>query len=98
MDRAKDEGGPSDDLDGFLELHLHGAHVEAKGKTTTCSAESISSVMPSAVKPICISARPSACGSSSMPVLMNSNGKWRKQGGPGSERKEGASREIPTTP
>ena len=26
MDRAKDEGGPSDDLDGFLALHWHGAH------------------------------------------------------------------------
>ena len=32
MDRAKDEGGPSDDLDGSLELHWHGAHDGGTGK------------------------------------------------------------------
>ena len=32
MDRAKDSGGPSDDLDGFLALHWHGAHNGGQGK------------------------------------------------------------------
>ena len=32
MDRAKDEGGPSGDLDGFLALHWHGAHDGGKGQ------------------------------------------------------------------
>jgi hypothetical protein len=32
MDRAKDSGGPSDRLDGFLALHWHGAHDGGKGK------------------------------------------------------------------
>ena len=32
MDRAKDSGGPADDLDGFLELHWHGARDTGQGK------------------------------------------------------------------
>jgi len=32
MDRAKDSGGPSDNLDGFLAPHWHGAHDGGKGK------------------------------------------------------------------
>jgi hypothetical protein len=32
MDRAEDSGGPSDNLDGFLEIHWYGAHDAGKGK------------------------------------------------------------------
>ncbi len=32
MDRATDSGSMSDDLDGFLALHWHGAHDGGKGK------------------------------------------------------------------
>ena len=32
MDRAEDSGGPSNDLDGFLALHWHGAHNGGKGQ------------------------------------------------------------------
>jgi hypothetical protein len=32
MDRVEDSGGPSDALDGFLELHWHGAHDSGRGK------------------------------------------------------------------
>jgi hypothetical protein len=32
MDRARDSGGPSNDLDGFLALHWHGAHNGGQGK------------------------------------------------------------------
>jgi len=40
MDRAKDEGGPSDDLDGSLELHWHGAHDGGTGTRWPCLARS----------------------------------------------------------
>ena len=66
-----------------------GRMMEAKGKTTTFSAGSISSVTPSEAKPICTSAQQSACEGFSMPALMNSKGKWRKQGSPSSRRRRG---------
>lgn len=32
MDRARDSGTPSNNLDGFLEIHWHGAHDGGQGK------------------------------------------------------------------
>ena len=39
MDRTEDCGGPSDDMDGFLSLHWHGAHDGGKGEDPEIGCE-----------------------------------------------------------